>query len=127
VACQAKLILLHMFPPMPVVVTGRFHDSPGNYGVQAVAEWQASTKEESIRWLRKLVPSDAKLTSQPEYVVGLDFLPEGILGTADARKVDLIVMGANRVSSARMVAHIPWTVSHDVICRAKCPVLTVMG
>ena len=127
VACQAKLILLHMFPPMPVVVTGRFHDSPGNYGVQAVAEWQASTKEESIRWLRKLVPSDAKLTSQPEYVVGLDFLPEGILGTAGARKVDLIVMGANRVASARMVAHIPWTVSHDVICKAKCPVLTVMG
>jgi hypothetical protein len=37
------------------------------------------------------------------------------------------VMGANRVASARMVAHIPWTVTHEVICKAKCPVLTVMG
>lgn len=127
VLCQAKLILLHMVPPMPVVITGRFDDSPGNYAVQALTEWQVSTKGESIRKLRKLVPRDAKLTSQSEYVVGLDFLPEGILATADAWKVDLIVMGANRVASARMVAHIPWTVTHDVICKAKCPVLTVMS
>lgn len=126
VACRANLILLHMVPPLPVVVTGRFDDSPGSYA-EAVTEWKVSTKEESIRRLRELVPPDAKLTSQPEYVVGLDFLAEGILGTAEARKVDLIVMGANRVASARMVAHIPWTVTHDVICKAKCPVLTVMG
>jgi nucleotide-binding universal stress UspA family protein len=127
VAFQAKLILLHLVPPMPVVVTGRFDDSPGIYATQALREWQVATEEESIRKLRKLVPPDAKLTSQPGYVVRLDFLPEGILGAAEARKVDLIVMGANRVASARMVAHIPWTVTHDVICKAKCPVLTVMG
>jgi nucleotide-binding universal stress UspA family protein len=127
VACQTKLMLLHMVPPIPVVVTGRFDDSPGIYPAPALTAWQVSTKGESIRRLRKLVPRDAKLTSQPEYVVGLDFLPEGILGTAEARKVDLIVMGANRVHSARMVAHIPWTVTHEVICKAKCPVLTVMS
>jgi hypothetical protein len=60
-------------------------------------------------------------------VVGLDIHSEGILRTAEARKVGLIVMGANRFASARMVAHIPWTVTHEVICNAKCPVLTVLG
>jgi nucleotide-binding universal stress UspA family protein len=125
VTCQAKLILVHMVPPLPVVVTGRFDDSPGIEAAQAVTEWQVSTKEESIRRLRKLVPQDAKLTSQPDYLVGIDFLPEGILVAAALRKVDLIVMGANRVASARMVAHMPWTLTHDVICKAKCPVLTV--
>lgn len=117
VASQAKLILLHIVPPVPVVVTGRLDDSPGTYADQALTEWQVSTKEESIRKLRKMVPEDAKFTCEPEYVVGLGFLPEGILGTADARSVDLIVMGANRVAAARMVAHVPWTVTHDVICK----------
>ena len=41
--------------------------------------------------------------------------------------IDLIVMGANRVSSARTAAHTPWAVAHSVICEAKCPVLTVRG
>jgi nucleotide-binding universal stress UspA family protein len=127
VACQAKLILLHMVPPMPLVVTGRFDDSPGMYALPALTEWQLTMKGESLRKLRKMIPSDAKLVSEPEYVIGLDIHSEGILRTAEARSVDLIVMGANRFASARIVAHIPWTVTHEVICKAKCPVLTVLG
>jgi nucleotide-binding universal stress UspA family protein len=127
VACQAKLILLHMVPPMPLVVTGRFDDSPGMYALPALTEWQLTMKGESLRKLRKMIPSDVKLVSEPGYVIGMDILSEGILGAAEARKVDLIVMGANRFASARMVAHIPWTVTHEVICKAKCPVLTALG
>jgi nucleotide-binding universal stress UspA family protein len=125
--CHAKLILMHIVMPILVSLGGRGDDSPGIYAAQELTKWQATMQEESFQRLKELVPSDAKLIKKPEYVVGLDFLPEGILGTAEARKVDLIVMGANRVASARMVAHIPWTVTHDVICKAKCPVLTVMG
>ncbi len=125
--CQAKLILMHMVPPMPVVDIGPGAYCPGVYVAQELMEWQATRKEESAQRLRKMVPSDANLTSQPEYVVGTDFLPEGILGTAAAHNVELIVMGANRVPSARVTAHIPWELTHDVICGAKCPVLTVMG
>ena len=80
-----------------------------------------------MRKLKDLLPSDTNLASQPEYVTGTDFLPEGILDIAAMHKVDLIVMGANRVPSARVAAHIPWTLTHNVICEAKCPVLTVMG
>jgi nucleotide-binding universal stress UspA family protein len=121
--CQAKLILMHILPPMPVVDIGPSAYCPGVYVAQELMEWQATRREE----MSKMVPSDANLTSQLEYVVGTDFLPEGILGTAVAHDVELIVMGANRVPSARVTAHMPWKLTHDVVCGAKCPVLTVMG
>lgn len=125
--CQAKLILLHIAPPVPLAVIGPGEYCPGAYIAQDLTEWQATIKAQSAQRLRKLVPSDAKLTSQPEYVVGMDFVPEGILGTAAAHNVELIVMGANRVLSARVAAHLPWALTHDVICEARCPVLTVVG
>lgn len=77
------------------------------------------------RKLRELLPPNTKLAAEPEYVVGMDFLPEGILDTATAHRIDLIVMGANRTASPRVAAHIPWALTHEVICHAKCPVLTV--
>ncbi len=124
---RAKLILLHMVPPMPVAAIGPGAYCPGVYVAQELTEWQTAVKEESGQRLRKLIPSDAKLTSQPEYFVAIDFLPQGILGTAAAHNVELIVMGANRVASPRMVSHVPWALTHDVISQAKCPVLTVVG
>lgn len=123
--CGAKLILLHMVPPIPLAVVGPGEFCPGFYIAQDVTEWQATTKKESECRLRSLIPPEAKLASQPEYVVGLDFIPEGILSAAAARNVDLIVMGANPVPSARLASHFPWTLTHDVICEARCPVLSV--
>jgi len=124
---RAKLILLHMVPPMPVAVVGPGAYCPGVYVAPELTEWQTAVTEESGQRLRKLIPSGAKLASQPEYLVAIDFLPEGILGTAAAHNADLIVMGANRVASPRVVSHVPWTLTHDVISQAKCPVLTVVG
>jgi nucleotide-binding universal stress UspA family protein len=40
-------------------------------------------------------------------------------------KADLIVMGVNQAASARASAHLPWAIAHEVVCHAKCPVLTV--
>ncbi len=34
-------------------------------------------------------------------------------------------MDANRTPSPRVAAHIPWALTHEVICHAQCPVLTV--
>jgi hypothetical protein len=116
-----------MAPPIPVFDIGPAAYCPGVYAAQELAEWQVRMKEESARRLRELVPSDAKLAQQPECVVRTDFLPEGVLGTAAAYEVNLIVMGANRTPSARVAAHVPWALTHDVICEARCPVLTVMG
>jgi len=59
----------------------------------------ADDADESRSKLRKLLPANAKLAFEPEYVAGTDFLPEGILEIAETRGIDLIVMGANRTQS----------------------------
>lgn len=125
--CHSKLILLHMVPPVPLAMIGPGAYCPGVYVAQDLTEWQVTMKAKSSRMLAELVPADSRLISQPEYLVGTDFVPEGILGAAAERHADLIVMGANGAVPARMAAHLPWVVTHDVICEAKCPVLTVMG
>jgi nucleotide-binding universal stress UspA family protein len=82
-------------------------------------------RAESLRKLKDTIPPGTELAVGPEYLTGMDFLPEGILDMAAARNIDLIVMGANRSSSPRIAAHIPWALTHEVLCHAKCPVLTV--
>jgi hypothetical protein len=47
------------------------------------------------------IPPGAELAREPECVVDTGSPAEGILGAAAARRIDLIVMGASRVSSAR--------------------------
>ena len=68
-----------------------------------------------------------ELLQEPEYVVGTDLFPEGILTAAEKFNVGLIVMGANQAGSAKMLAHIPWTAVHEVVRNAPCPVMTVAG
>jgi hypothetical protein len=72
-----------------------------------------------------LIPLNARLAVEPEFLTGTDFLPEGILETAAQKDVQLIVMGGNRTSVPRVAAHIPWALIHEIICHATCPVLTV--
>ena len=124
---QANLVLLHMVPPMPVAGFGPAAYGPSCHAAEEYASWQRATRDESVKKLRKLIPASTKLAVEPEYVAAIDFLPEGILDIAAARGIELIVMGANRTSSPRMAAHMPWDLIHEVICRAKCPVLTCVA
>jgi nucleotide-binding universal stress UspA family protein len=125
--CQAKLVLLHMLPPMPVADVGPAAYGPSCYAAEEYTNWQRVTRDESMSKLRKLIPPGAELAADLEYIAAMDFLPEGILETATAHQTDLIVMGANRTSSPRIAAHMPWALTHEVICRAKCPVLTCVA
>jgi len=121
----AQLVLLHMVPPMPLPELGPAMCVPAVYGAEEVANWEETTRAESAKKLRELLPPNTKLAAEPEYVVGTDFVPEGILDVAAAHSIELIVMGADRTSAPRLAAHIPWDLTHEVICHAKCPVLTV--
>lgn len=122
--CQAKLVLLHMVPPMPGPGAGPAY-GPSTYLAEEFMNWQRTTRAESTKKLQQMIPPKAKLALEPEYLAGMDFLPEGILSAAAAHKTDLIVMGANRTASPRVAAHMPWVLTHEVICHALCPVLTV--
>ena len=123
--CAARLVLLHMVPPMTVFDMGPSAFGPATYSSEDFNAWRHRMQEEGIQMLKTLVPDDAKLASQPEYLVETSFLPDGILETASSFDCDLIVMGANRSRSPRLASHIPWAITHDVLCEATCPVLTV--
>jgi Universal stress protein family len=72
---QAKLVLLHMVPPMPVADLGSAAYGPSCYAAEEYTNWQRATRNEGMRKLRKLLPPTAELAAEPEYVAGMDFLP----------------------------------------------------
>jgi nucleotide-binding universal stress UspA family protein len=117
---ETKLILLHVMPPTALPGPGQSF-----YHEEAVNEWQAKTRATVQEKLRKLLPLAVTLWSEPEYVVGFDFIADGILKVAAARKADLIVTGAKRPAFVKVSAHSFGAVSYEVIRRANCPVLTV--
>jgi len=122
---RAKLILLHMLAPVPAPSTSLSAYAPATTSADEVCEWERSARKRSIRELQQCLPADVVLEQPPDYVVGTDFLPEGILMAAEKYQVGLIIMGANHPASARVAAHNPWTAVHEVISNARCPVLTV--
>jgi nucleotide-binding universal stress UspA family protein len=122
---QSELFLLHMLPPLPGADLGPATYGASTYGAEEFMEWQQTRREKSKSRLKELIPPDLKLAAKPEFIVRMDFLPEGLLETVFEKKIDLIVMGANRTGMSRVISHIPGSSTHEVICHAKCPVLTV--
>ncbi|HYM76401.1 MAG TPA: universal stress protein [Candidatus Dormibacteraeota bacterium] len=124
---RARLILLHMLSPMPVTTANLSAYAPAPAAADEIEGWEETSRKLCLRQLRECLPAEIDLEETPEYVVGTDLLPEGILIAAEKLEVDLIVMGANRTGFARVAAHIPWTAVHEVARNARCPVLTVAG
>jgi nucleotide-binding universal stress UspA family protein len=71
--------------------------------------------------LRSLVPPE----SRPTVVAEFGSPAEVILRAADNCGVDLVVMGARASESTSAATHLPWSVAHQVVHDAHCPVLTV--
>lgn len=124
-ANQAKLILLHMVPPTVAAGEGGYAYSPAAAMAEELQGWKEAARAESLKRLKNCLPTERKLAQAPEYIVETEFLPEGVLRAAEVHKADLIVMGANRAFSARAAAHNPWSLVHEVVVQAACPVLTV--
>jgi len=124
-AHQAKLFLLHMIPPMPTTSSSLSAYAPAAAAAEEVQEWEAASGKRSRQQLREWFMAQARSEQEPEYIVGTDFVTEGILTAASKFKIGLIVMGTNDSASPRVAAHLPWTAVHEVIHDAPCPVLTV--
>jgi nucleotide-binding universal stress UspA family protein len=123
---STRLALLHMISPMPTA-TNLSAYAPASAAAEEFQEWEGSSRARSIEQLKAWWQHDATLEREPEYIVGTDFLPEGMLAAAEQRHCDLIVMGANHAASPRLAAHIPWSAVHEVIRHASCPVMTCAG
>ncbi|HET7891161.1 MAG TPA: universal stress protein [Candidatus Sulfotelmatobacter sp.] len=124
---QAQLILLHMIPPVPSSSASLSAYAPAAAAADEVAEWEGKFHKQALQQLKECLPRETGLSQEVKYVVGSDFLTEGILNASAKFNVDLIVMGASRATSARVAAHLPWAAVHEVLRDAPCPVLTVAG
>lgn len=122
---KARLLVLHMISPMPATSASLSAYGPAMAAGDELQEWEGSSRQRSLQALRAWICNQPTLPVEPEYIVRMDFWPEGILTAAKTANADLIVMGANRSASPRLAAHLPWTAMHEVIPYAPCPVLTV--
>lgn len=102
---QAKLTLLHVIPLVPM-------------------QHQVWASGNAKKRLEDLIPPSAADWCRPEAVVSFEFPAEGILRAAEAASADLIVMGVHR-RAPRASSHLPWAIAYEVVCHARCPVLTV--
>lgn len=73
--------------------------------------------------LRELVPPEADMWCNPEFVVGFGSPADGILKVSTEGQADLIVLGVRR--STNFPGHLPPATAYKVVCQAQCPVLTV--
>ena len=80
--------------------------------------------EDGVRRLQEMIPQDSALQYLPETVMEFGSTPECILKVACEREADMIVLGA-RTSEEVGSTHLPWSTAHEVIAKARCPVLTV--
>jgi nucleotide-binding universal stress UspA family protein len=104
---QAHLTLLHVRPMVPL-------------------QHQPWAEDRAKQKLEALVPPDAADWCEPRSLVSFEFPAEGILHTAAVENADLIVMGVHKAAPLAS-AHLPWAIAYEVVCHAKCPVLTVRG
>jgi nucleotide-binding universal stress UspA family protein len=108
---QAHLTLLHVITPQR---TG---------DLVAPHELMASSK----RLLRNMVPAEAELWCEPEYLIEQGDPTTKILETARHKSADLIVLGVRGVANLAAATHLPGATAHKVVTQAVCPVLTVRG
>jgi nucleotide-binding universal stress UspA family protein len=125
-APQTQLIMLHMISPVPASSASLSAYAPATAAADEVEELEGTYRARAVKQLKECLPAEIELAQEPKFVVGTDFLAEGILTASGKYNVDLIVMGANRTSS-KMAAHIPWSAVHEIVRDAPCPVLTVAG
>jgi nucleotide-binding universal stress UspA family protein len=82
----------------------------------------------SERLLRDMVPPEAELWCQPNFMVERGAAAEKILDVARRKKADVIVLGVRQPGGVPGAAtHLPFAIAHQVVSHAPCPVLTVRG
>jgi nucleotide-binding universal stress UspA family protein len=117
---DAKLILLHVLAVPPAL------DADARWYSQTdLLEQREPARRTTFEKLKQLIPADANLPVEPQFVASWGILPRGIVNAAEELQADLIVMGANPVHFVRTSTHVPWTIAHEVVRHAKCPVVTV--
>ena len=88
-------------------------------------EYPEAEKDILMKRLQQLLSPEPGLSGSTEFIVELGAPAEHILKVAEGHGAELIVMGPHHTSHPRVSAHLPWATTHEVLCHARCPVLTV--
>jgi nucleotide-binding universal stress UspA family protein len=109
---QAKLVLLHVIPSPRANELVQPHD----------------IENAPLHKLQALVPAETELALEPSFIVEQGNPAEKILEVARKRRADLIVLGVKQAQGLMGGStHLPWTIAHEIVAHAACPVLTVRG
>lgn len=84
-----------------------------------------SEREMTKKRLAELLPPESVASVETECIAEMGSPGEQILKVAESQGADLIVMGPHHTAYARASTHLPWVTPHQVLCHARCPVLTV--
>ena len=96
-------------------------EPPAAYGGVAFDYRPEDPREEVLRMLKEVVPTDISVPFEHRLIVGLP--APAILDLARRENVDLIVLATHgRTGLARVVMG---SVAEEVVRKAKCPVLTI--
>jgi nucleotide-binding universal stress UspA family protein len=82
-----------------------------------------SAKAELLTQFTSVMTARTKLAKNPEFAVECGEPQKTILDVAESWGADLIAMGAHRPGN--LAAHFPGDLVYEVVCDAKCPVMTV--
>jgi nucleotide-binding universal stress UspA family protein len=75
--------------------------------------------------LREFLPPEMAREKSTRAIAEYGSPAEVIVRVAKNCSADLIVMGARATESKLAATHLPWSVAHQVVHEARCPVLTV--
>lgn len=117
----AKLVLLHVVPGVSIPEGYRW------FTADDVVWRQEYAQVVGLRRLEQLV-RNVTLGVTPEFLVESSSalsVSEIILKSAENLRADVIIMGLHRSTHIGTASHMPWATAYDVVCGARCPVLTV--
>jgi nucleotide-binding universal stress UspA family protein len=115
---QAKLFLEHV---VDFILPAYAYYAPASYLDELFQKSHADARE----YLQEFAKSHTKNGVQPECVVYDGTVTDAILSLAEAKKVDLIVMGTHGLKGHDRVTL--GSVADKVLRKARCPVLVVRG
>ena len=94
-------------------------------GADADSLYRATLNFATMRRLRQLVPEEAALECEPDFIVGFGSVAEIINNRAKEDQSDLIILGGRSAIHPRRGTHQFGAVTHKVISDAPCAVLSV--
>lgn len=113
-----QLTLLH-------VVTPNHASSHPWKGVITISEKRQLEALEVTRQMEALIPDYVKSTRNVQYLVSFGAEAKSLVEAVDKCRPDLVVMGIKKYEAPRAAAHVHWSTAHHLVCRARCPVLTI--